>query len=969
MSDPHRGGQRDPDDKSDPLGFDQSRSTYESLANTLPLSLLIKDSSGYRVFANTEYLKFRGKRAEDVLGKRDADLFPPDIASQFTADDHRVMESRQSTQDVEETIDAAGQRRWIERIKSPIFDQHGEVIGLQLLFWDVSDRVVAEKALKHERYLLSHLLQHIPDSIYFKDRESRFLRISEAMARKFGLSGAADAEGKTDADIFSEEHAEGARADEIRVMETREPLIDRQERETWHDREDTWCLSTKMPFIDENDEVIGTFGISRDITELKKSQDELRKARDQADEANRAKSDFLANMSHEIRTPMNGIIGMSELLAQTELTTKQRDYVDLVRDSANSLLMLLNDILDFSKIEARKLELESIPFSLRDLIEKAGRTLSVKAAEKNLELACRVAPDVPDRLLGDPGRLRQIMINLVGNAIKFTDEGEIVVDVCCGEVRRDADAADEMVSLRFSVRDTGIGIPEEKQNSILEAFTQADTSTTRRFGGTGLGLAISRQLVELMGGKLSLESEVGTGTVFHFTVDIAVPSAMGADPKEQLRELGHLPVLVVDDNPTNRQILEEILTAWQFLPTVTESGQEAIAELNAASGRGDPFKLVITDCMMPKMDGFELSAKIREQYSIEQTKLIILSSATRGDDARRCEEIGISRYMTKPVVQSELLDTVLQVMGMDADRSDLMPESMPSCPPMRVLVAEDGIANQHVAVGMLQACGHRAVVVSDGRETIARWQSEPFDVILMDMHMPVMDGIEATKQIRILEQESGAHIPIIALTAAAMKEDAEACRSAGMDAYLAKPIHPRMLQEMLAQYAPEESSLTDATGDREVGTSFPSSSSVTSASVTSTSVSGGTESLSDRLNRSTPVASDDTIDLRAAASRVPGGLQGVRRLVEVFLPECEQLMATLRAEIPGGDLGVIQRTAHTLKGSVNLFFAKKVMEEATVIERLAIKQESVPESRLLLLEQEVELMTRALKNFLDITSD
>ncbi len=573
MSEPHRPTGRDSNIvESDPIGPDQSRSTFESLANTLPLSLLIKDKQGYRVFANQAYLTFRGKRLEELLGKRDEDLFPPDIAKQFTADDQGVMESGKATQDVEETIDATGQRRWIERIKSPIFDPRGEVIGLQLLFWDVTDRVRAEADLKHERYLLTHLLQHIPDSIYFKDRDSRFLRISEAMAKKFGLPNAAAAIGKTDADIFSREHAEGARQDEIEVMETRQPLIDREERETWRDQEDTWCLSTKMPFIDENDEVIGTFGISREITELKKYQDDLRKARDLADQANRAKSEFLANMSHEIRTPMNGVIGMSELLAQTNLTVEQRDYVDLVRDSANSLLMLLNDILDFSKIEARKLELESIPLSLRDLVEKAGRALSVRVAEKNLELACRIAPDVPDRVLGDPGRLRQIMINLIGNAVKFTDEGEIVAEICRGEPCEDA--SDGSLPLRFSVRDTGIGIPENKKNSILEAFTQADTSTTRRFGGTGLGLAISRQLVELMHGKLTLESVVGVGTTFEFTTHFFPAPSEGVDPIEQLHELGHLPVLVVDDNSTNRRILKEILTTWRFEPILAEDGAE-----------------------------------------------------------------------------------------------------------------------------------------------------------------------------------------------------------------------------------------------------------------------------------------------------------------------------------------------------------------------------------------------------------
>ncbi len=414
--------------ESDPLGFDQSRATYESLVNTLPLCLLIKDKDGNRVFANRAYLEFRGKTLDELLGKRDEDLFPPEIAQQFTEDDQRVIQNGKAMHDVEETLDASGKPCWIERIKSPILDRDNEIIGLQLLFWDVTDRVTAEKELKHERDLLSNLLRHIPDCIYFKDRDSRFLRVSEAMAEKFGLESSSAVVGKTDSDIFTGEHAQAARDDEIRVMETREPLVDRIEKETWPGRDDTWCLSTKMPFLDDCGEVIGTFGISRDITELKKYQDELKDARDAADRANRAKSDFLANMSHEIRTPMNAIIGMSELLSQTNLNHEQRDYVQLVCDSADSLLRLLNDILDFSKIEARKLELESIPFSVRDLIEKTGRSLSMRAAEKSLELACRVAPDVPDRVIGDPGRLRQIMINLMGNAVKFTDEGEVVVE-------------------------------------------------------------------------------------------------------------------------------------------------------------------------------------------------------------------------------------------------------------------------------------------------------------------------------------------------------------------------------------------------------------------------------------------------------------------------------------------------------------------------------------------------------------
>ncbi|MGB7325818.1 MAG: response regulator, partial [Rubripirellula sp.] len=848
--------------KSDETELAQSRSTYQALVNTLPLSLLIKDSSGRRLFANRAYLQFRQTTLEETVGKVDADLFPADLAKAYRDDDLSVMESGKAVHNVEETSDRHGNRSWIERIKSPVFDPDGNVIGIQVLFWDVSDRVLAEQALQLEKDLLGTLLQHIPDSIYFKDRDSRFVRISEAMASKFGLTNADAAIGLTDADIFTGLHAEQARVDEVRIMETREPLVDRIERETWAEHDDTWCLSTKMPMIDKDNEVIGTFGISRDITELKASQDALKKALELADQANRAKSDFLANMSHEIRTPMNAIIGISELLSQTALNPEQADYNQLVRDSADSLLRLLNDILDFSKIEARKLELESIPFSIRDLVEKTGRTLSLRAAEKGLELACRVASDLPDQLMGDPGRIRQILINLIGNAIKFTDEGEVLVEVCKGNCE-DAltEAPNDSTPVCFRVQDTGIGIPENKLASVLDAFTQADTSTTRRFGGTGLGLAITKQLVELMHGQLQLESTVGKGTTFYFTAHLPKAPSATVTPVSRLKELTNLPVLVVDDNETNRRILKEIMTAWKLSPTLADSGASAMEEVDLARDRGEPFSMVILDCMMPGMDGFEVAHRIRQKCDAETTKLIILSSADRQEDVQRCGELGIARYLIKPVVQSELLDTVLQVMGIQQFGQDQPEESQVACPPLKVLVAEDGLANQHVAVGMLKAGGHLAVVANDGRETVSRWQAEPFDVILMDMHMPVMDGIEATLQIRAAEEQTGNHIPIIAVTAAAMKEDADACLKAGMDAHLAKPIHPRRLQEMLAEFAPEHPIRSSNTADE------PADDDTAPSSILSNNSGSRSTARWDAISESV----DGSIDLRASATRVPGG--------------------------------------------------------------------------------------------------
>ncbi len=959
MSDQHRPPEGDPEQRNlDVAEFDHSRATYESLVNTLPLSLVVKDLQGRRVYANQRYLQTRGIALEDLIGKRDSELFPPSIAKQYIDDDQYVIDSGESLHSVEETVDQQGSTRWIERIKSPVFDQDKRIVGVQLLFWDVTDRVLAERELTHERRLLTTLLQNIPDSIYFKDADSHFLRISEAMAKKFGLVDAEQVIGKTDADIFTEEHAQAAREDELRIMQTREPIVDQVERETWPDREDTWCMSTKMPFLDEDGQVIGTYGISRDITELKKFQDALREARDAANSANKAKGDFLANMSHEIRTPMNAIIGMSELLAQTELNNEQHDYINLVRESADALLHLLNEILDFSKIESRKLQLESIPFSLRDVIERTGQTLSMRAAEKGLELACRVAPEVPDRWMGDPGRLRQIIINLIGNAIKFTDEGEVFVEVCLGE--RDESVSPELVPLRFSVRDTGIGIPEEMHAAVLDPFTQADASTTRRFGGTGLGLAISRQLVELMHGQLLLDSQPGYGTTFYFTAHFATAAQQNVDHKQELDSLENLPVLVVDDNPTNLRILKEIFTCWRMQPTLADSGGAALDAIHRAAQDGRTFPLAVLDCMMPEMDGFQLAQRIRQEFSPEQTKVIILSSATRGDNVDRYRDIEISRYMTKPVVQSELLDTILHVMQTTGVSELRQQDSLPACLPLRVLVAEDGLANQHVAVGMLQAAGHQAVVTSDGRETVSRWQAEPFDLILMDMHMPVMDGIEATEAIRAHEKSTGQHIPIIALTAAAMKEDAQACKNAGMDAYLSKPIHPRQLQEMMAQFAPEKSVLEGMAGGRETGSS---SSRPDTNDLPSTEI-----MVNDRGGKSELIG--DTIDLRASASRVPGGMRGVRRLAEVFLGECADLMNTLRESIPNGDPAVVQRAAHTLKGSASLFFANRVRDAATRIESAAQGDDLADTPALLKeLEPEVESMLRALNNFLEITTE
>lgn len=533
--------------------------------------------------------------------------------------------------------------------------------------------------------------------------------------------------------------------------------------------------------------------------ELQRVNHDLVLARDEARDANIAKSTFLANMSHEIRTPMNGIIGMSELLSHSSLTAEQRDYLNMIQQSADALLRLLNDILDFSKIEAGKLELEEIPFDVRECVGQTGQTLSLRAGEKNLEMACRIAPGIPDMLRGDPGRLRQIIVNLVGNAIKFTERGEVVLDV--SEQSRTADR----VRLQFSVRDTGIGIPREKQKKIFDAFGQADASTTRQYGGTGLGLTIARQLVEMMNGTIWLESEVGQGTTFHFQAEFPLVDASARQEPAELSSLYGTRVLIVDDNQTNRRIFEEILKSWHMRTVSVDNPLSGLAELSEAAARGAPFDMVLLDCMMPGMDGFEFAERVRADTQLHHARLIMVSSAAQAGHAERCRQLGIIRYLTKPVLQSELLSTFLNVFAdktaRDAAAAAPAADSMQAERPLRILLAEDGKVNQCVAVGLLHRRGHQVTIAEDGRQAIAAWSAEPFDLILMDVQMPEMDGFEATAAIRQSERRIGGHIPIVAMTASAMKGDRERCLAAGMDGYVAKPIEPDQLYAEIEKFA------------------------------------------------------------------------------------------------------------------------------------------------------------------------
>lgn len=908
-----------------------SEAFYLSLVETLPQNIFRKNLAEQFTFVNGNFCQTLGTKPEDILGKTDFDFFPKELAQKYQRDDQRVISTGVPIDTVEAHLTHDGDRIFVHVMKTPARDADGHIIGIQGIFWDVTERKRTEEALAYERSLLTALLSNAPDAIYFKDIESRFIKCSNALARRFGTEDVNSLVGKTDADFFSPEHAQRALQDERRIITTGEPSIGITEKETWRDGTESWVLSSKLPLRKEDGTIVGTFGISKDISMLKNAEEQLARARDLALESTRLKSEFLANVSHEIRTPMNGIIGMTDMILDTELSEQQDYLAGTIRKCANQLMSILDDVLDFSKIEAGKLQLESTDLDIRETVEETVELLAESAHQKNLEIGSLVRNEIPDLVLGDPVRLRQVLTNLLGNAIKFTDRGNVSVVVSLEEETRAS------CVLRFDVKDTGIGLAPEVRRRIFKAFSQADGSTTRRYGGTGLGLAISRELVKLMRGRIGVESTLNEGSNFWFTIKLKKnPNKNQPADHDLSTTLRDVRVLIVDDNKINLTILEAQTRSVGMEPTTISNPHDAIPMLEQNLAFKTPFDIAILDMQMPELDGIRLAQSIAQHPTLSLPVILLTSLGNLPSESKHATS-GISATLIKPVKQRRLLTTLYHLTAdqpeplNDLANTRSIEKPIDLVTGLTVLVGEDNPVNLAVALRQLRKLGVTGIGAANGTEVLEQLAKDDKSIILMDCQMPIMDGFEATRRIRADEKANPEIEPryIIAMTANALRGDRERCLDAGMNDYLSKPVDlsrlSQALQRAAASVGIEGATPVAPTPNRGEDYEEPFGS----------------------VDRASQSSDQPTVDL-ALLDGLRGLREGpdddpLRELIDLFLGDTPKRLESIIQGVKECDLAKAATAAHSLKGSANNIGARPLAALCAGIEKTAKNAKTVPQ--------------------------